>query len=170
MQTDTSDFAASANNSATVESLWAGIDLALTELDRCEKEIATLPSLETKELTDHRQFDLMGLINSHRRTALRLDLLAHQRILDAALEANGSPAPDLLHNYEVSRGRVQRDFVTIAGIARQNVYNRSLLYVRRLFEMLEICSTWTSLRLGESAQTAAELIEELGISRENGQT
>lgn len=73
------------------------------------------------------------------------------------------PDPAVLQSYEVSRERVQQVFVAVTAIAKQNVFNRSLLYVRRLFEMLEVCSTWTSLRTADQ-ETAAELIGELGIT------
>lgn len=135
----------------------------MSHLASADVKITSLPPLDTKELTDHRQFDLFGLTNAHRRNLLRLDLLIHQRIVEAALASEEEPDPAVLRSYEVSRERVQRVFVAVTAIAKQNVFYRSLLYVRRLFEMLEVCSTWTSLRTADQ-ETAAELIGELGIT------
>jgi len=138
----------------------------MSHLASADVEIASLPPLDTKQLTDHRQFDLFGLTNAHRRNLLRLDLLIHQRIVETALASEEEPDLAVLQSYEVSRERVQRVFVAVTAIAKQNVFNRSLLYVRRLFEMLEVCSTWTSLRTADQ-ETAAELIGELGVTGES---
>lgn len=154
-------------SASTISQLWEKIDEVMGQLAEADAEIESLPSLDTKEATDHRQFDLLGLTNSYRRNLLRLDLLVHQRIVEAALAAEGNPDATVLQDYEVSRERVQQVFVVVSAIAKQNVFNRSLLYVRRLFEMLEVCSTWTSLRTADH-DTAAELVAELGITDESG--
>lgn len=127
--------------------------------------IHTLPALETTDLTDLRQFDLLGLTNSYRRRALLLDLLIHERILDAIQNAGPNSSPHLIAAYETSIQRVKRDVGIIATIAQQDVATRCLLYVRRLFEMLEVSTSWTSLRLPTTTpEAAALLVEELGIS------
>ncbi|KAM0756283.1 hypothetical protein T439DRAFT_320987 [Meredithblackwellia eburnea MCA 4105] len=145
-----------------LQQLWSGIDTALQQLDIADAHIKTLPELEAKEQTDLRQFDLYGLTNSCRRSAIKLDLLLHERILDSlqGVEVDNN----LLAAYGASIQRIKRDFGIVANIAQHNVETRSLLYARRLFEVLEVCSAWTSLRLPTTTpDTAGTLIEELGI-------
>lgn len=150
--------------------MWETVDQTLGRLDQCEQLCETLRPLKTAQLTASRKFDLVSLVNKYRRDAVRLDLLAHERMVEAveaAVEASGAPSPELLLGWQVSRVRVQRDFVTIANMVKQHTDTRSLLYARRLFEMLEVCSSWTTLR-GADPQTAAVLIAELGITDETG--
>lgn len=153
-------------SSSDVESLWRGIDETIQQLALADAAIEAVPPLDTIEKTQHRQFDLISLTNNCRRNLLRLDLLLHQRIVEAALAADGAPEPIVLQNYEVSRGRVQKVFVTVTDLAKYAIFHRSLIYVRGLFEMLEVCSTWTSLRTADRA-TAAELVSELGITEDS---
>ncbi|KAL8287012.1 hypothetical protein RQP46_004018 [Phenoliferia psychrophenolica] len=150
--------------SPQLHQLWDGITSAFHQLDLADSHISTLHDLETAELTHHRQFDLQSLTNAYRRRALLLDLLIHEHILDA-LQSVGSSNPTLITAYETSIQRVKHDFQIIAKIAQHDAATRSLLFVRRLFEMMEVCSTWTSLRSDKtSPQTASALVAELGIS------
>ncbi|KAL8286609.1 hypothetical protein RQP46_004137 [Phenoliferia psychrophenolica] len=150
--------------SPQLHQLWHGVASAFHQLDLADSHISTLPALETAELTHHRQFDLQSLTNAYRRRALLLDLLIHEHILDA-LQSAGPSNPSLITAYETSIQRVKHDFQIIAKIAQHDAATRSLLFVRRLFEMMEVCSTWTSLRSNKtSPETASLLVAELGIS------
>lgn len=154
--------------------MWSSVDAVLTRLERADQVCDTLRPLKTPQLSALRKFDLHALVNHYRRQAIRVDLFAHEEIVDAIQDAvstssgAASPSAELLARWQQSRGRVQRDFAMVAAMARQHCFTRSLLYARRLCEVLEVCSSWTSLRTAD-AETAGVLVGELGISQAIGQ-
>lgn len=153
-------------STTNIESLWRGIDSTMEQLILADAVIAAVAPLDTKEATQRRQFDLLSLTHSCRRDLLRLDLLLHQRVIEAALAAEGSPEAAVLQNYQVSRQRVQRVFKDVTDLAKHAVFHCSLIQIRRLFKMLEVCSTWTSLRTADR-DSAAELVAELGLGEDD---
>ncbi|BGP13942.1 hypothetical protein JCM10213v2_001880 [Rhodosporidiobolus nylandii] len=179
------DLAAFANP-ATLTPFYTALDASYAFLASAAHLIASLPPLP--EPLDHafRAFDLFGLLNSYRRSLIRLDLLAGQRVIECSLasqvppaskdaQAAGAanpppaPSPSLLMAYETSRQRVQRAFVLAAELARHAVETSCLDFAKRLYETLEVCSSWTSMRNAEPVM-AAELCRELGIGAEMGPT
>lgn len=147
-------------------SLWQRIDFIHLQLTQADESIASLPSLDTTEATQQRQRDLTSLLVECRRNVHQIDLLLHQRIIEAALASEGAPESTVLQNYEVSRQRVQKVFSAVTELANEATSHRSLIHVRRLFSMLDVCSTWTSLRTADRT-TAAELVSELAIGEED---
>jgi hypothetical protein len=203
---------------ATLAPFYTALDTAYAYLITVAQLIASLPPTPDGHplSTAWRAFDLFGLVNSFRRSLLRLDLLLHQRVIEcllasqsppppptpavpapkgsskgkagagrgknAAAQASSEPPPsstpppppqapssEMLQSYSLSRHRVQRCFALAAELARHAVDTSSLLFARQLVETLEVCTTWTQLRTAEKG-TAAELLHELGITVDMGQT
>ncbi|KAK4058868.1 hypothetical protein OIO90_000314 [Microbotryomycetes sp. JL221] len=165
--------------------LWSSIDAGSNILDSCDAHVANLPPLGSVEATAQRQFDLESLITSHRRSLLRLDLVIHQSILATAMQQQADEEniynndqerndhrtqtsqqhqQDIVYlNYQTSRSRVQKVFKFVVKLAKRNVETRSLVGVRRLFETIEICTTWSSLRTADK-DLATQCVVELGLN------
>lgn len=161
--------------------IWSSIDSAYKALTEVVPVLGKLPSLDTPAQNDRRHAILLSLVNDHRRALVRLDLLIHERIIERALELNrlengdqDQAESDAAYAaadkaYEVSRERVQRAVALVVELAKQGVALRSVIQVRRLFEVMEACSTWTSLRAGEDdGQNRTELLHELGLDKDSG--
>ncbi|GAA5987168.1 hypothetical protein JCM11641_002153 [Rhodosporidiobolus odoratus] len=171
-------------NPATLLPFYTALDSSYAFLAAAAHVIVTLPALP--EALDHayRAFDLFGLLNSYRRSLLRLDLLAHQRVIECFLASQSPiagtgncnppstvpqpPSPALLQAFTTSRRRVQQAFVLAVALARHATETSCLEFAKRLVDVLEVCTSWTSLRNAES-RMAAELCRELGIGVDAGQ-
>ncbi|SCV69486.1 BQ2448_2506 [Microbotryum intermedium] len=149
-----------------ISELWRSLEMMLHWLDECEATILRLMPLGSKELTDERKFELLSLLSFHRRNLMRLDLLIHQRIVDAAAKDS---APIALQLYTTSCARVQGLFKLVVIMAKDITRTSALVQARRLFEVLEYCLTWSSIR-SSRPPAVAELIAELGITKDMGTT
>lgn len=101
---------------------------------------------------------------------MQVDLLAHERVvetIEGLVGAGLAPPGELVARWQVSRGRVQRDFGMVGKVAGQCAAFRSLYGARKVVDGLECCSSWTSLRTADP-ETAGVLVAELGITREVG--
>ncbi|GAA5996292.1 uncharacterized protein JCM10292_007514 [Rhodotorula paludigena] len=157
-------------NPATPVAYYTTIDAAYNHLSGLEKLISSLPPLPDPNATARRNFDLINLVHLYRRHFLRLDLLIHQRIIESFLSpANPALPQPSLAAYETSSLRVQRCFAIVASMAQHATNTACFGSARRLVETLEVCTSWTSLRNADPI-TAIELIKELGITLETGQT
>ncbi|KDE04786.1 hypothetical protein MVLG_04750 [Microbotryum lychnidis-dioicae p1A1 Lamole] len=150
-----------------ISEIWRGVEMVRLWLDDAEATVlCRLTPLASKELTDERAFDLISLLNFHRRNLFRLDLLVHQRIVDAAAK---DPAPIALQLYATSCARVQALFKLVVVMAKEITRTSALIQARRLFEVLECCLTWSSMRSSRPPEVA-DLITELGITKDMGTT
>ncbi|GAA5868501.1 hypothetical protein JCM8547_006292 [Rhodosporidiobolus lusitaniae] len=75
-------------NPSTLSTFYTALDSAYAFLITSAQLVASLPPLHTPLSSAWRAFDLFGLVNSFRRSLLRLDLLLHQRIVDALLASS----------------------------------------------------------------------------------
>ncbi|GAA5859188.1 hypothetical protein JCM1840_003792 [Sporobolomyces johnsonii] len=164
------------SNPAHLQPYWSQIDASHAHLSQIASLLPSLPLLSTSLEVAQRNFDLLGLLHFHHRHLLKLDLLIHQLVVEAALHASASagaggplPPPGLIQNCESSQARVKQSLKLVVELAKHAVTTNCLLRAREVFEALEVCSTWTSLR-GADPTTAAELVSELGISMDMGQT
>ncbi|GAA6008907.1 hypothetical protein JCM10207_004019, partial [Rhodosporidiobolus poonsookiae] len=177
-------------SSATVPPFWTALDAAYSFLSTASHTVASLPPLPDCFDTAYRAFDLYSLLNHFRRVVLQLDLLTHQRIIDCMVNLQNPPAPkgkgakkaaaieaaqpqpvppSLLQTYATSRQRIQRAFVIATELARHALDTSCVAHARSLLITLEVCSSWTSLRNSDQGM-AAELVRELGITAEMGQS
>lgn len=156
---------------ALLQALWAAVDRALATLDQAEAVVATLRPLKTDGQTAARRYDLDALVNGYRWDAVRVDLLAHERVVEAVegcVEAGGEVGEEVLGRWGESRGRVQRGFGVVGRVAGWCGRYRSLEGARKLVGVLECCSSWTGLREAD-AETAGVLLGELGVTSEVGE-
>ncbi|GAA5856913.1 hypothetical protein JCM5353_003753, partial [Sporobolomyces roseus] len=159
-------------NVTLLQPLWSQIDVASAYLSDLTFRLTTLPSLLSAVDSAQVLSDLDHLIQTQQSYLAQLDLLIHQKIVQAfvlASSASTPPTPSLLDNYAISRARVQRTVLLLAGSAKKAIDTCSLNMASEVVEMLSVCSAWTSLAKEEKAEVKRELIRELGISLEIGQ-
>ncbi|GAA5833150.1 hypothetical protein JCM11251_005162 [Rhodosporidiobolus azoricus] len=77
----------------TLTPFYTALDSAYSTLSTAAHVIASLPPLPEHLDTAWRAFDLFSLVNQFRRSVLRLDLLAHQRVIEALLQSQKPPEP-----------------------------------------------------------------------------
>ncbi|KAK4053780.1 hypothetical protein OIV83_001436 [Microbotryomycetes sp. JL201] len=158
-----------ATNDHSLAFLWNSLDSGASILDSCAAHLKALPALDPPEETARRQFDLESLITSHRRSLLQLDLVLHQTIVEAAMTSDDSDVPDtVIQAYETSRTRTQKTFAICVNLAKQHVDHRSLILVKKLLDVMEVCTLWSSLRTADQ-ESAEQCVVELGLSRQDCQ-
>ncbi|GAA5954488.1 hypothetical protein JCM3765_004473 [Sporobolomyces pararoseus] len=157
---------------ALLEPIWGQIDLSLSNLALL---LSNLPTLPPSEESVNIRYDLEGVIQNQQLNLALLDLLVHQKIVQAFLPSSTSsntpttPSPGLMNNYTTSRSRIQDVFKLVTGFARGAVETMSWKRAREVVEVLSVCSAWTSLTEGEDDNIKVQLINELGITLEMGQ-
>ncbi|GAA5931920.1 uncharacterized protein JCM15063_001603 [Sporobolomyces koalae] len=150
--------------------LWDQIDLSLSSLAFTLS--SSLPVSSEPEQTKLK-YDLDGLVHTEQLSLLQLDLLIHQKIVQAFVSLSSQQPqvpipPELLDSYNTSRLRVQEAFQLVTGLAQEAIGTFSWRRARAVAESLWVCSAWTSLGDGTSKDTA--LMTELGITLDMGQT
>ncbi|GAA5987836.1 hypothetical protein JCM5350_003165 [Sporobolomyces pararoseus] len=157
---------------ALLEPIWGKIDLSLSNLALL---LSNLPTLPPSEDSMHNRYELEGVIQNQQLNLALLDLLIHQKIVQAFLPSSTSsnnpvpPSPGLLNNYATSRSRVQDVFRLVTSFARGAIETMSWKRAREVVEVLAVCSAWTSLANEEDDGIKVQLIHELGITIEMGQ-
>ncbi|GAA5904906.1 Zn(II)2Cys6 transcription factor domain-containing protein [Sporobolomyces salmoneus] len=153
-----------------LEPIWTQIDLSLSNLALM---FSTLPTLLSIDENTRFRYDLEGVIQTQQLHLAQLDLLIHQKIVQAFVGSSTSstpPSPKLLGNYTTSRSRTQDAVRSLARLARIAVETSSWRRAREIVETLSVCSAWTSLaRPDEAINVKVDLMNELGITVEIGQ-
>ncbi|KAM0792270.1 hypothetical protein ACM66B_004962 [Microbotryomycetes sp. NB124-2] len=168
-----------ATNEHSLAFLWNSLDSGAKILDSCSAHVNALPPLDSSEETAHRQFDYQNLITSHRRALLQLDLVLHQTIVEAAMQTATAAGGDghgegehqiseiVFQSYETSSSRTRKTFASCVALMSQHVDNRSLQMARKLLDVMEVCSTWSSLRMKADQESAVQCVIELGLSEQD---
>ncbi|GAA5888110.1 hypothetical protein JCM6882_000283 [Rhodosporidiobolus microsporus] len=89
----------------TLTPFYTALDSAYSTLSTAAHVIASLPPLPDRLDTAWRAFDLFSLVNQFRRSVLRLDLLAHQRVIEALLQSQKPPTADKPNNRGAAKGK-----------------------------------------------------------------
>ena len=164
---------AGTDNIALLQPIWTQIDVALTYLSDLTRRLSTIPDFVVAAESAQLFSDLDYLLQTRQSSLTQLDLLIHQKIIQAfvlASAASTPPSPSLLENYAISRARVQKTVLLLASSAKKAIETCSFNMASEIVEVLSVCSAWTSLAKEEKAEVKRELITELGISLEMGQT
>ncbi|GAA5884235.1 hypothetical protein JCM16303_002419 [Sporobolomyces ruberrimus] len=156
---------------ALLEPIWTQIDLSLSNLALLISSLPFLLPSSGREDPLELQYDLESIVQTQQLHLAQLDLLVHQKIIQAFVQSSTTsipPSPVLLQNYSTSRSRVQDVFRLAAGFARNAIETSSWVRAREVVETLYICSAWTGLGKTETVQVNVDLINELGITLEMG--
>ncbi|GAA6027012.1 hypothetical protein JCM8097_006039 [Rhodosporidiobolus ruineniae] len=183
----------------TLAPFHTALDAGYAFLFQTAQTVANLPPLPEQIDTAWRAFDLFGLLNAYRRTLLRLDLLAHQRVIEALLRSQAPPSTALR---PIAKGKnatlkevVPQDLpapppqapppelLQAYAVSRQRVQRCFALAAELARHAIDTSSLLYARQLSETLEVcsswtsmrnadramAAELCGELGITPEMGQ-
>jgi hypothetical protein len=119
------------------------------------------------------RYDLESQLTAQQLHLAQLDLLIHQKIVQAFVVSSTSstpPSPTLLQNYTASRSRIQDVFKLATELAQRAIETSAWSRAREVVAVLSTSSAWTSLAKEKADPVKLELLNELGITLEMGQT
>ncbi|GAA5852094.1 hypothetical protein JCM3766R1_005602 [Sporobolomyces carnicolor] len=156
-----------------LEPIWTEIDLSQSNLALVS---SSLPSLPPGDQPQSLRYELEGIVQTQQLHLAQLDLLVHQKILQAFVQpsdpvtaVSSAPTPNLLEAYTASKFRLRNAVRLIVAVAQTAIATMSLRRARHVVEVLSVCSAWTSLgRIEEDILARVELLKELDITLEMG--